>query len=338
MTVLVTGAAGHIGANLVRTLVEQGLPVRALVHTDHVALDGLNIESVQGDTGDLVSLGKAFMGADVVYHLASYVSIQPDEWPLMERINITGTWNVISACLTCGVRRLIHFSSIEAYQKEPLADELDEDRPLVTKDNCHSAYSLSKGDSERLVREASARGLDVVIINPAAVVGPYDFKPSHIGQVLLAIAGHRLPALVGGGFNWVDARDVVLGALQASAHAPPGSRYLLPGHWVSVRQLAAIVSRLTGESAPRLVFPLALAKLGAPLLASMSHLAGKRPLFTAASLEALNSSRHVSQARAERDLFYHPRPFEQTIADTLQWFIESGQLKLNRTMNPWKRL
>ncbi len=327
MAVIVTGATGHIGANLVRALLAQGRQVRALVHSDPRALTGLDVECIPGDIQDESSLRPAFSGIETVFHLASYISIQPDDWPLLQRINIDGTRNVIAACQACHVHRLVHFSSIEAYQKEPLDVELDEDRPLVDPSHHHSAYELSKAEGERLVRQAIQDGMDAIILNPTAVIGPYDFKPSHIGQVLVALMNHRLPALVSGGFNWVDARDVVAAALKAEICAPAGSRYLIAGHWVSVRELANTVARLTGASAPRLILPLHLAKLAAPLLVAMTHLAGRRPLFTSVSLEALDSNRFISSRRAVRDLAYQPRPFEETLTDTLHWFVDSGQLK-----------
>jgi dihydroflavonol-4-reductase len=324
MTAVITGASGHIGANLVRVLLAQGQKVRALVHSDVRALEGLDVECVKGDVASLDDLYKAFANADVVYHLASYVSIQSNEWSQFN-INVTGTRQVIAASRACGVKRLVHFSSIHALQKEPLDQVLDEERPLVDS-NSRSPYDRSKAASERLVRQAIAEGIDAIIINPTAVIGPHDFKPSHIGQVLQALARQRLPILVEGGFDWVDARDVAAAAVKAAAVAPPGARYLLPGQWVSVRDLARNVSKLTSVPPPLLVCPMGLAKMAAPVATLIARLLGQRPVFTSISLEVLLSHRHISQVRAAHDLGYQPRPFETTIADTLQWFIDTWQL------------
>jgi dihydroflavonol-4-reductase len=144
--------------------------------------------------------------------------------------------------------------------------------------------------------------------------------------VLVALATRRLPALVTGGFNWVDARDVVAEAIRAAERAPSGARYVLAGHWVAVRDLAAAVEAITGVRAPRLVAPMWLARIGAPFLAAGASVAGRRPLYTAVSLQALRGYRHVSHARATRDLGYQPRPFPETILDTLRWFAANGQL------------
>ena len=235
MTVVVTGATGHLGGNLVRALLSQGRRVRALIHRDRRGLADLDVELCEGDICDPASLRQAFQGADVVYHTAAHVSIVSDEWALLEKTNIVGARNVLDAVQACGVRRLIHFSSIHALEQEPLDEPLDESRALATSRRV-APYDRSKamGDSE--VRRAAGQGLDAVILYPTAIIGPYDWRPSHVGDVLLALCCRRMPALVSSGFDWVDVRDVVAGALQAEHVAAPGSRYLLSGHWASVKR------------------------------------------------------------------------------------------------------
>ncbi len=325
MTVVVTGAAGHLGANLVRGLIAQGQRVRVLVHQDRRAIEGLDVEVVEGDVCDVSSLRSAFAGAEIVYHAAAHISLLRGEWSRCQAVNATGTGNVVEACLHGGVRRLVHFSSIHALERQPLDLPVDETRALVDSRD-RSPYSCSKAEAERAVQRGVARGLDAVILNPTAIIGPHDYKPSHFGQVLLALARGRLPALVDGGFNWVDARDVVWGALRAAERAPSGARYLLSGHWVALRDVAAIVEAIVDVPAPRLICPLRLAVLGAPLATAGARLVGKRPLFTSFSLEVLRGHRFVSHARAAQELGYHPRAFTETIADTLRFFAERGRL------------
>jgi dihydroflavonol-4-reductase len=173
-----------------------------------------------------------------------------------------------------------------------------------------------------------ARGLDAVIIYPTAIFGPYDFQPSFFGEALLGIAQRKLPALVKGGFDWVDVRDVVAGAMLAEERAPAGGRYLLSGHWVSMCDIAGMVAEITGVRTERPVCPLWLAHIGAPFVKGMSRLNGRRPLYTSVSLRALKSNRHISHERGSRELGYQPRPFRETLADTLRWFEENGQLHL----------
>jgi dihydroflavonol-4-reductase len=295
-----------------------------LVHRDRRALEGVDVELVHGDVRDLYSLQQAFRGAQVVYHTAAYVSILMNEWPRLQAVNVAGTQNVVRACLECGVGRLVHFSSIHALEQEPLHVPIDESRPLA--EACAMPYSRSKAAAERAVREGIAQGLDAVLLNPTAILGPYDYRPSHTGQVLLAIAKGRLPALVPGGFDWVDVRDVVAGAMRAEGRAPAGARVLLSGHWRSVRDLAAMVASITGVRAPRLVCPTFLARVGAPFATALAQLTGRRPLFTRAALDALQSNPQVSHERAARDLGYRPRPLSRTLYDTFEWFKEAGRL------------
>ncbi|OGO00927.1 MAG: hypothetical protein A2Y90_02285 [Chloroflexi bacterium RBG_13_52_12] len=326
MTVLITGAAGHIGANLVRAFIEKGRPTRCLVHVNCQAIDGLDTEKVDGDIRNVDSLCRAFEGVEVVYHLAASISLSMAGWPQLEEINVNGTRNVVEACLRTGVRRLVHFSSIHALVQEPLNIPVDETRPLVDSTK-FPPYDRSKAAGEREVRLGIEKGLDAVIIYPTAVLGPHDYQPSYLGEALLAMAKGKLPALVTGGYDWVDARDVVAGALAAEEKAPTGASYLLSGHWVSMCDIAAAIEEITGAASSRLVCPLWVARIGALVFQGMSKLNGKRPLYTTVSLRALNSNRHISHERAARELGYQPRPFRETLEDTLRWFRDNGQLE-----------
>jgi len=325
MTVVITGASGHVGANLVRALIDNGRPTRCLVHVHCRALDGLDTEIVRGNTSDTDSLCRAFEGADVVYHLAACISLSMKDWHVLESVNILGTRNVVDACLRNGVRRLVHFSSIHALVQEPFSVPVDESRPLSESRRC-PPYDRSKAAAEIEIRRGIDKGLDAVIINPTAIIGPHDYQPSYFGEALLSLAQHKLPALVTGGFDWVDVRDVVAGAMQAEKIAPVGAKYLLPGHWVSMRDIAAMMAEITGVPPVRFVLPLWLARIGAPFIQAASHLNGKRPLYTSVSLRALKSNRRISHERATRELGYRPRPFRETLLDTLRWFEDNGYL------------
>jgi len=319
--IAITGASGLVGGNLVRALLAQGRPVRALVHHDRRALDGLDVETVPADLNDLASLKRAFEGSQVIYHLASSISIRMDDWDELERVNVIGTQNVIEACLCCGVEKLVYFSSIHAYQQEPFDLPLDEDRPLLI-DERVPPYERSKAAAERFARQASGLGLATVIIIPPAILGPYDFRPSYLGQALGLLSRGHIPALVRGGYDWVDVRDVVAGAMQAERLGGSGSRYTLSGHWRSLRELARVAAEITGKSVPRFVVPIWLAELFQPLMAKLAQINGSQPIYTKAMLNALRSNRQISHARATRDLGYAPRPFENTLKDTLDWFAE----------------
>jgi dihydroflavonol-4-reductase len=326
MIVAVTGANGHLGANLVRALLKENKTVRALVNTNRQSLEGLNVEVVKADIRDPFSLYRAFSGVDVVYHLAAIISLSMDDWSEVEAVNVTGTRNVVDACGKCGVRRLIHFSSIHALEQTPMSMAVDERRPLIDSHAC-PPYDRSKAAAEREVRQGIEQGLDAVILNPTAVIGPNDYQLSHLGAVILALAQGKMPALVEGGFNWVDARDVALAALKAQEKAPIGAKYLLSGHYASVVELAKLTQSITGIPLPRVVVPIWLARTGAPVVTAFNQITKNRPLYTSVSIRALNNcNRNISHERATRELDYHPRPLKETILDTLRWFQDTGML------------
>ena len=163
--VVITGVNGLTGANLIRLLLEQGRQVRGLVHRDRRAVEGLDIELVQADIRDPASLRKALVGADAVYHLAARISLGTKDLAETEATNVQGTRNVVDACLACGVRRLVHFSSIHALEQAPLDQPLDEGRRRVAADN-PSPYDRSKAQGELVALEGMRGGLEVVILQP----------------------------------------------------------------------------------------------------------------------------------------------------------------------------
>ena len=325
--VVVTGASGHVGANLIRGLIAQGRDVRALVHSDRRALEGLGIEIIEGNICDVDTLYRAFEGADVVYHLAACITLSLEDWPIVEQVNVIGTRNVVDACIKRGVRRLVHFSSIHAFSQYPLDIPIDESRPLVDY-NHHAPYDRSKALGKRIVLDAIEKGLDAVIICPTAIIGPYDYKISYLSWALLSLAGGKFPALIEGGFDWVDVRDVVNGAMIAEEKAASGSIYLLSGHWASMADLAHIIEDLFGTPCPGFICPLWLASVGVPFAAIYARITRTKPVFTKFTLNTVKSNRDIRHDRATRDLGYNPRPLKDTIYDTLVWLEENGYIKL----------
>jgi dihydroflavonol-4-reductase len=317
MKTVVTGASGHIGANLTRALLVRGRPVRALVHHDRRALEGLDVETVRADVLDPDSLDRAFAGADVVYHLAAVIALR--DATKMKAVNTIGTRNVVDACVRAGVRRLVHFSSIHAVSYSPNQDSVDESCPLIDPRDC-SNYNQSKAGAEGQLRAVDVRGLDYVILRPTAVVGPHDYQPSFVGEMLIRLARGSLPALVAGGFDWVDVRDVVDGAAKAADVAPAGSDYLLSGHWASLVEIAELVDSVAHKGVPRFVCPLWLAGLAAPVAVALDQIANRRPLFTPFSIDTFRTSQRVRHDKATRDLGYDPRPLKESIADALAFF------------------
>ena len=325
MKFAITGASGHVGANLCRTLLDQGHHVRVLVNKYTRSLDQLNIEVVKGNLLDIYSLTNLVRNTEVVIHLAATISINGRNDQELLAINVEGTKNLLECIRRNPVRRLIHFSSIHAIVHEPAVEELNELRELAVED--HILYNRSKAVSEQLAHDAAKEGMDVVIINPTSVVGPNDFRPSLMGRALLQIVRHKLPGLVRGGYDWVDVRDVVDGTLKAVEKGRSGESYLLSGTWMSIPDLAEMIGTLTGDRHKWTIMPYWLAEIGVPFLKVYARLMGTDPLYTRESLEILKTShRMISSEKARKELGYSPRPLEETIRDTLDWFRENGYL------------
>jgi dihydroflavonol-4-reductase len=323
MPVLVIGAAGHVGGNLVRALLAAGRKVRATVYRDERALAGLDVERVHADVLDPASLAAAMAGVDVVYHLAAIIAIAGELESRVAEVNVHGPRHVAQACLDAGVRRLIHFSSIHAFEQLPLDQPLDETRGASGPGA--PTYDRTKAAGEREILAAVERGLDAVIVNPTSVLGPFDFKPGPMGDVLLRLGRGKMPALVQPGFDFVDVRDIVAGAFAAEERGRRGERYLLPGHYATFPQLAALMAQASGRPAPRLVTPLWLARVGAPFLGAWCKVTGGRPLYTSESLDILSRSHpDIRGDKAARELGYRTRPLEETVRDTWDWFRAAG--------------
>jgi len=326
MKAAVTGASGHIGNCLVRELKNRGFEVRALVHTFKKGLENLGIEILQGDLSDFESLEKLCKGVDVVFHLAARITIDNRKAELTRRINITGTKNLLSAAKKAGVKKFIHFSSIHAHNVHPINEVLDENRPLTR--SRKTIYEYTKAESERLVQKFVNEGMDAVILNPTAVIGPYNFNNSLLRQGLRMIYNNKLPMLVPGGYNWVDVRDVVAASISAVEKGRKGEKYILSGHYCTLKKLSALVGKVSLKKTPSMVIPASLARLACPFIRIYSRLTKNNPLYTVQSLDIIaNCPEKISFEKARKELNYSPRPLEQTISDTFNWYIENGFLK-----------
>ncbi len=324
MKVAVTGGTGHVGGNLVRALLARGDTVRVMVRGEPSGLEGLEVEAVPGDVTRPDTLRAAFDGMEAVIHLAALISITGSQGGRVESVNVEGAGAAAEAALDAGVRRYVHFSSVHAFDHEPYDQPLDEGR--ARPGQTHPAYDRSKAAGEARVHAMVARGLEAMIVNPTGIIGPADPRPSRMGQVFLDLARRRMPALLEGGFDWVDVRDVVAGALGALEHGRPGEGYLLSGHWQSIADLAGIAQDVTGVKGPALVSPMWLARVGAPFMTAFNALTGIEPLYTSEALHALRSNRDVRHDKAAAELGYSARPTRETVADLYAWFRETGRL------------
>lgn len=331
MTVLVTGASGHLGLTLVRQLLAEGRAVRTLERYRTPYTANLPIEFVPGDLGQIDSLHSAFSGVEVVYHTAAMISLEANAWPALRAVNVEGTRAIVTLCQAHGVRRLLHVSSLEVFQTHPLDQPLDESRPLIP-ETFPLPYPRSKVAGQHIVRQAAAAGLDAVIVFPSGMLGPNDYKLSASNAYILQLARGELPGLISGGYDWVDVRDVAAAMLRAERLAPAGAMYILSGQFAPLRTVATMVEAAGGHRAPRLTFPAWLAYLGIGPSALAARLRGKKSLFTRQSLDSVyTSNHHILHERATAELGYAPRPLDVTVTDTVRWLEEIGRFTPRRT-------
>ena len=317
---LVTGATGHIGNVLVKKLVERGKKVRALIlpGEDTTSLDNIAVEKVEGDVLNLDSLWKPFEGVSGIFHLAGVISIMPGPDPVVWRVNVEGTRNVLTAAVRSGVKRLVYTSSIHAIQRVETG-VIDETLPYDP-GNPYGEYDRSKAQATLEVQQASREALDAVIACPTGVIGPFDYRGSMMGSVIRTAAENRPTLYVDGAYDFVDVRDVADGLIAAEEKGQRGESYILSGKRISVRYLLETVREITGRSFPKFKIPLGLARAASvftPLYYRMAHAV---PRFTPYSLEVLQSNSHISHAKATRELGYHPRSLQDSIADAIRWF------------------
>ena len=324
MKIALTGASGHVGANLCRTLLEQDHDLTVLAYRFTDSIKGLDVKLVHGNLQEPSTLKQLVEGREVVIHLAATISIDGGAESLMNT-NVTGTRNILDAVRESGVKRFIHFSSIHALVHQPHDQVLDEGRPLTLND--HIQYNRTKAMGHQMVLDEVARGLDAVIINPTSVMGPNDFKPSLIGQAIIQLYNGKIPALVSGGYDWVDVRDVVNGTIQSIENGRKGESYLLSGHYLSLKDLYSKISEMKGNGKKLSVMPFWLAEMGVPFLKMWAAITGTKPLYTRESVEILKTAhKQISCEKARNELSYHPRPFEDTLKDTLMWFKDNNYL------------
>ncbi len=333
--VVVTGATGHIGNVLVRKLLASGRQVRVLIHRreSKVALDGLNLEIFKGDVCDIDCLLQTFKGSDIVYHLAGMISILPGEDKLLEQVNVIGTRNVVKACIETGVKRLVYTSSIHAIEEPPHGTVIDETLPC-NPDRVPRGYGRSKARATLAVLEGVEKGLNAVMVHPTGVIGPYDFRISEMGQLIIDFINGNLKAYIDGNYDFVDVRDVASGIILAGEKGRSGERYILSGEQVSVYQLMSMLQEISGIKAPSLKVPVWLARIASKFSPMYYQITKIKPRFTTYSIDVLRSNSQICSEKARRQLGFTSRPARQSISDAHTWFMENGYVNYKRKAQP----
>jgi len=300
MKVLVTGATGHLGANLVRRLLDDGEAIRVLLRqgSDTAAVDGIDVERAWGDLRDPSAVAAAVRGCHRVYHCAARVSTASSGEQVIYDCNVLGTRHLLRAALDAGVGRVVVTGSFSAVGHDP-ARPSDEAVPFYPFGKV-LPYAFSKMLVEHECLSAAAEGLDVVVATSCAIIGPNDFKPSRMGRVLADFARGRLRAYIPGGFEFVAARDIV--------------------------EVMGLFERVTGRPRPRLRLP-------PPVMAALAEVTswigrrlrpGSEPRFTPGAVRLLRMQRRADCRKARSELGYRPTTIEQAVREAYDWFVRRG--------------
>lgn len=329
---IVTGANGFLGNNIVRVLNQKpDCQVRALVSSmDRAdALKGLNCEFFEGDVTKPETLKEIFtVPADAkayVIHCAAVVYIKSKPNPAVYEVNVLGTKHVAEKTLEIN-GKMVYANSVHAIPELPNGETMIEieDFDLA---KVEGIYAKSKAEAAKYVLDmVKTRGLDACIVHPSGIIGPDDFKTSHLTQLIIDAATGRLKAGVKGGYDFVDVRDVTAGILSACVHGKAGECYILSGHYVSIPELFQMIAKATGRKPIKTFLPLWLAKLTAPLSEIYYSIKKQPPLYTKYSLYTLEANANFSHAKADRELGYTVRAPQTTIDDTVKWLKRVGRI------------
>ena len=325
--IAVTGATGHVGNALVRELLNRGYKIRAIIPPEEniASLSDLNVEIYRADIRDLVALKEALTGIEGIFHLAGIISLTTGQSELMHVVNVKGTQNIVDLALELGIKRLV---SVHAFSEPPQGIPITEET-MIDPEHVMGAYAKTKALATLAVEEGIKQGLDAVIVFPSGVIGPFDYKVSEMGQLLLDYA-RGFFYYVDGKYDFVDVRDVVFGIIAAYEKAARGERFILSGNLLPIKNILYTIQKVTKRrlKAFKIPFPVArFASLFSPLCQQLSK---KKPRFTSYSLYVLKSNSLLSYKKAEQILGYKPRSFFDTAKDTIAWFISQGLLRRPR--------
>jgi len=322
--VLVTGASGFIGSNLVRVLLENGLRVRVLVEpgagTEN--LNGLDVEHVEGDLRDPEALIGAVRACDTVYHLGAIFDYWLPVPAEMFRVNVEGTVYLIRAARAAGVRRFVHCSSVAALGTLPGQELATEETTFNNWDNADD-YVLSKYIAQQEALRFNGGGIEVVAGMPCFPMGRCDITPTPTGTMFQQYIEGKNPTAFVGGINLVDVRDVAKGLALCGTHGRPGQSYTLGGHNIPYKVLGELLCDASGQKRPtRMLDPNSLLWAGR-LMDWLAALTKIKPKFTRRNLTFLGGRYiYFDTSKAENELGYRVTPLDETIAECVRWFTE----------------
>jgi dihydroflavonol-4-reductase len=325
MRAFVTGGTGFIGSSVVRTLLERGIAVRTLCRSGatRTNLEGVDVETVEGDLLDASSLRRGMQGCELVFHVAALYSFWVRPRHRLYETNVDGTRHVFDSARESHVERIVYTSSVAALGLHEDGTPANEETPT----DIHriiGTYKRTKYLAEQLALQY-AEELPIVIVNPSFPVGPRDVKPTPTGQTILDFLNRKMPAYLETGMNVVDVEDVALGHWLAAEKGRVGERYILGGENLTMKAMLDQLAEITGVPAPRTRLPygpiLALAYANAALC---RLLPGTTPRMTP---ETIRMSRHLmyfDPSKAVRELGFPQTPARVALAKAVEWFRENG--------------
>ncbi len=328
--ILVTGATGFVGAALVRQLLRQGCDIRITVRSesDLKNVSGLPLEHVQADIRSRDDLKHAMDGCSQVYHVAGLYRSWMRDYDLLRQVNVEGTRNVLAAALAAGVKKVVHTSSIAALGMPADGSPADENIAFNLQ-HLRLPYEQSKYEAELVVREYINKGLPVVIVRPAMVMGPGDLYPTPSGKIVLDMLHGRVPCYFDGGIDIVDVDDVAAGHILAMEKAEPGESFQsgVPGQFYCHGRSFPGLLRASAEfMRPFLKMPLPLYTWPMPGRSPCiaDYITHREPLATPANIRILALKRRVDFSKAVRVLGIPQTRLHDIVERTIDWYKKEG--------------
>ncbi len=316
LKVLVTGATGHLGNNLVRELIHQNYEVRVLCRlgSDITPIKNLDVEIVNGDITDLTSLETACKGIETVFHMASYISLMPFEKKKLYSINVDGMENVIQACKKQGNIELIYMSSIHAIPN--------------SKNKYIGSYAESKGiATKNLLNEIDSENIRGSVLYPTGLIGPNDFKISNIGKTIIAHSKKGTAAYVNGSYDFIDVRDVSKATIELQKSDLNIKEVILSGNnQVSVKELLMELEKLTGISAPKIEAPIKFVEYYAHINGLINKLVGRQAVITGYAIKTLHSPIPNPASINDKNFIFCTRNWKHSIKDQYEWLKSNSYI------------
>ena len=330
MTTLVTGAAGFLGSHVTRQLVARGDEVRVLLRASSTnrAIADLSLEYVTGDLRDPASLDRAMKGVKRVFHVAADYRLWAKRKQDIYDSNVGGTKNLLDAAKRAGVEQLIYTSTDATIAVDrPQHPNEFTDAKL---EEMVGHYKRSKWMAEREVLDAAKSGLPVIVAMPTTPVGPWDWKPTPTGKIVLDFLNGKMPGYVATGLNFVGVEECAAGHLLIAEKGKVGERYLLGGENLTLKGMLDLLAKITGLRAPMLKIPHGLALGVAYANTVFSRLVGREPGIP---IEGVKIARHmmfVDCSRAQRELGFKAGPVSAALERAVRWYEANGYIAKSR--------